>query len=571
MSKFRRIAANFTRPVWVNSAVVLLLLGLVLAHSLSNKHAEIDLIAGQDWSHFGGAEAVGSEVRIKPLGQVITHKDTSAGQKNPPINVRGPHLYVSDDFQIEATVSAADSGASLQLYGQVPIIYDEWRQEFESIRLDISGSTLKARIWDGTSSTSIDERVFNIRLKKNQILTLRRYKDQIIILLGGIKLGSMPEHNIFAQGTVWFGADAGPGNHGWTLNSLRARGLGGGKAEIVAPPQLIANPGQPDALRNLTAGNPRNLPLGAAVSLYPLLTDESYKNIALGQFSMITPENSMKPQSIHPLKDTYIYTDADSLVEIADKNHMLVHGHALVLPKANPLWMEKTPKEERRQVLTSHISNVVGHFKGRVAEWDVVNEPLSEEDIDYSNGNNGLRKQMWFDAMGEEYIDAAFQAAHAADPAAKLYLNDFGLDRDNMRWDGLIALVQRLKSRGVPIDGIGFESHVYHAKDSVDVGILRKHIRQLAGLGVVMRISEMDVLGDDRQLQAKQYADVLSVCLSEPTCTSYGVWGITDKYGSTTLSDRYPALLGDSLLWDRDIKPTPAYSALQNALKGVSP
>lgn len=543
-----------------------LVVALGAAYYVTGKPSGIDLLAGQDWSHFAGAETTDSGIRIKPLGRVITHKDTSMGQVNPPVNVRGPHLRVSGDFQVEAKMAGIDNGAAFQFYGQVPIIYDEWRQERGSIRVDISGNTLKARIRDGSSSSSIDERTFKIPVKKSGTLTLRHKNDQIIILFDGRRLGFLPDHGIFAHGTVWFGADAALGG-GWTLTSLRARSLDKRNIEIAPPPELTVTHNQPDTLRNLAAGKTRKLSIGAAVSLYPLLTDDQYRSIALSQFSMITPENEFKPQSIHPQKNTYSFTDTDSLVEIAQKNQMLIHGHSLVMPKANPLWMEKTPENERKQIMIEHINTVVGRYKGKVAAWDVVNEPMSEESVDYTNQNLGLRPQMWLDAMGEEYIDTAFRAARGADPAAKLYLNDFGLAEDNMRWDGLINLIKRLQARGVPIDGVGFESHVYHAKDSINPQILRRHIRQLAGLGIVSRISEIDILGDDPALQAKQYADVLEVCLSEPTCVSYGTWGITDLYGSTTLSDRYPPLLGDSLLWDQDMKPKPAYSALQEILK----
>ncbi|MBI5357524.1 endo-1,4-beta-xylanase [Candidatus Saccharibacteria bacterium] len=114
---------------------------------------------------------------------------------------------------------------------------------------------------------------------------------------------------------------------------------------------------------------------------------------------------------------------------------------------------------------------------------------------------------------------------------------------------------------------MGFESHVYHTPaDTINAAQLKQHIQILASLGIVSRISEIDVLGDDPALQAKQYAEVMQVCLSEPSCKSYGIWGITDLYGSTTLSDRYPVILGDSLLWDSNYKPKPALKSLQSLL-----
>lgn len=538
-----------------------------LLYSTSPKHKQFDLLAPQDWSHLQGAEPAINGINIKPVGRVLTHRDTSTAQPNPSVNVRGPHLKVTGDFVVETKISDAQNGAQLQLYGQVPIIYDEWRQERGSIRLDVTNSLITVQIWDGSSPSSIDKRDFKTRVSDEQNVALVHEGGQIVIKSEGKVLGDIPDHNIFDQGTVWFGANANLGTAGWTLKSLTAKTIGKGQLELIPPPDVVAQHDQPDALRNLASANKRNLPIGAAISIYPLFTDDQYRKIALGQFSMMTIENSLKPQFIHPQKDLYAYKDADSLVEVASKNKIQIHGHSLVMGKANPQWMQNTPEHERNQVMKDHISNVVGHFKGKMTTWDVVNEPLSEDDIDYTNGRMGIRKQIWSDAMGEQYIDTAFIATKQADPNAKLYLNDFGLEKDGKRWDALVALVARLQARGVPIDGVGFESHVYHEPDLIDPAVLQRHIQILASMGVSSRISEIDVLGDDKEVQAKQYADVLSVCLSEPTCTSYTTWGISDLYGSTNLSDRYPVKFGKSLLWDEDYIPKPALSSLQQTLK----
>lgn len=543
--------------------IVLVVLVLFLIIPVSRARNSINWLNESDWSYFTGSRKINNGILIEPTEREINHRDTSTAQPNPPVNIRGSYLKVSGDFKVNMELSDIDTEATVQLYGQVPIIYDEWRQERPSIRLSVKSDELYVRIWDGSASNSIDERIFKIRIKDKISLGITHAKDSFIILANGRSLGVIPDHNIFSDGTVWFGADAKAGTKGWILNSLTAHGLDG-PLELVDPVSLVSADNSPNTLRKLSDKHSRKLPIGAAVSIGPLLTDKHYNNIALSQFSIITPENTFKPQFIHPKKDLYLFQDPDILVETAQNNVMLVHGHALVMGKANPEWMQKTQENERKQVMIDHISTIVSRYKGKVAQWDVVNEPLSEDDVDYSPQQKGLRKQMWFDAMGEEYIDIAFKAARAADPKAKLYLNDFGIENDGERWDALLALVKRLQARGVPIDGVGFESHVYHVPaDIIDSASLKRHIQVLASLGIVSRISEIDVLGDDPTFQAKQYADVLKVCLSEPTCTSYGIWGITDLYGSTTLSDRYPVVSGDSLLWDINYTPKPALKSLQ--------
>jgi endo-1,4-beta-xylanase len=252
---------------------------------------------------------------------------------------------------------------------------------------------------------------------------------------------------------------------------------------------------------------------------------------------------------------------------------MKVHAHTLVWHEALPNWMRENddPGEVRRTMLR-HIAMVAGHFKGQVAEWDVVNEPMSDDEKSYTNGDLGLRSEQspWFEAMGEEYIDEAFRAAHRADPKARLFLNEYGVEEEGERWDALYDLVKRLKERGVPIDGVGFQNHEYAPGDRIDPETFRSHVRDLAELGVQARVSEMDVpIGEDeedgRQTQADEMAGKLRVCLEEPNCTSFSTWGFTDRYGSTADTKIYPPRTADSLPWDAALRPKLAYERLLEA------
>ncbi len=555
-------------PVLYTAGLVLAIVIIVgILQVNTNPRKEVDWLNSLDWSHFTGAEKTEAGIKIWATERVINHSDTSAAQPNPPVNIRGSYLKVPNDFKVDMKISGIDNEATAQFYGQVPIIYDEWRQERPSIRLQMKNDGIYVRIWDGTASSSIDERNFKIDLKNNASINIVHQQDKFTIQANGRTIGAIPDHKIFADGTIWFGSDAKPGTEGWTLNKLTAQSLSKEPVRLTDAISITDTADNPNSLRNLSKKNNRQLPIGAAISVGTLLTDKQYNELALSQFSMMTPENSFNPQVIHPLKDTYLFEDTDILVEAAQNNKMIVHGHALVMPKANPEWMQDIPDNELRQVMIDHESTIMSRYKGKIAEWDVVNEPMSEDDIDYNGIQKGIRKQMWFDVMGEEYIDIAFKAARVADPTAKLYLNDFGLENDGKRWDAFLSLIIRLQARGVPIDGVGFEAHVYHEPaDTIDPAVLKQHIQTLAALGIDSRISEIDVLGDDPKFQAKQYADVLQVCVSEPTCKSYGVWGITDLYGSTTLSDRYPVMLGDSLLWDVNYTPKPALKSLKAVL-----
>ncbi len=550
--------------IWV---VILVALATTTFLQLRKPSSFNDVLHGHDWSYLSGATVTKEGVQITPLNQSIIHQDGSQAQLNPPVNVRGSHLVFSGDFEVKATMQGIDDGASLQLYGQVPIIYDEWRQERPSLRIDVSSKHVEARIWDGNSTTPMDIRSYNVDLKNNAVLNMKRKNGKIILTINGNTLGLMPDHSIFNDGRLWFGADGNDKGDGWLLSNLQARSIGKGKLEVIDAPPLAVNHDDPNLLRNLADQLPRKIKIGAAVSVNTLFTDQRYRNIAMSEFNLVTLESSVKAQFIHPSQNKYDFTDADNIVAMAEANGQAVHGHTLVFAKSNPSWITDAPTADLPGIMANHITNVVGHFKGRIATWDVVNEPLSEKDEDYENGGLGLRTSFWQRAMGESYIDQAFIAARAADPSAKLYLNDYGIEHGGQRWDALLALVQRLKSRGVPIDGVGFEAHVYETTDKIDFETLRAHMKAIADLGLSVRISEIDVTGKDPQFQNDQYSGVLSVCISEPSCTSYTTWGVSDLYGSTTVADRYPLLLGSSLLWDTDMNPKPAYTALQDTFK----
>ncbi|OHB19618.1 MAG: hypothetical protein A2854_02800 [Parcubacteria group bacterium RIFCSPHIGHO2_01_FULL_56_18] len=543
-------------------AIALLTVTIVLLSGMTGRPPTGNLLASEDWRQFAGATTTKAGLRIQSLGRSIIHQDGSLPQPNPPVNLAGPHLALSGDFKLTARMEDIGTRASIRLYAKPPIVYDQWRYETPSVEMDVSTSTVVMRIWDGSSSTSIDERTYPFISNGAVTLSIAHQKNALTLSADGQELGTIPDHTIFHSKEVWFGMDAADRNE-WVLSALSVDG----HAEIIPPPAFQVPHDAPDALRTLVAIHPRKLRVGAAIAYGALLTDEEYRKIALGEFSMMTPENGMKPQFIHPQRDVYVFSEMDTLVDIALRNGILVHGHTLVYAKSNPEWMTKASKMAREKIMVEHIATVAGHFKGRVAGWDVVNEPLSNKRAPYHDGRRGIDDNIWYEAMGEQYIDRAFRAAREADPSAKLYLNDYGLERDGERWDALVALVKRLKNRGVPIDGVGFESHIYGDGDYSDPAMLRAHMRTLAALGLKVRISEVDVTGEDAKEQINQYVLALDACLRAPNCTSYTTWGVTDAYGSTTRSDRYPLVYGTSLLFDKDFKPKPAYAALQERLR----
>ena len=217
--------------------------------------------------------------------------------------------------------------------------------------------------------------------------------------------------------------------------------------------------------------------------------------------------------------------------------------------------------------MLNHIQTVVGHYKGKVASWDVVNEPLAGYDT--TPGAMGLRKHLWYNAMGTDYIAKALRAAHDADPTAELWINEFGMETDEDRFADMLALVTKLKQDGVPLTGVGFQAHL----DEEDLGrggrldttLLKLHMQALEKIGLKARVSELDV-SDPTQYAA--YGDVLSACVGQANCTGVTTWGITDAYSSGGgIANNGSYETGIGLPWDEGMNPTPALTALQNALR----
>ncbi|MDO8576129.1 MAG: endo-1,4-beta-xylanase, partial [bacterium] len=346
------------------AAIALLTVAIVLLSGMTGRPPTGNLLTSEDWQQFAGATTTKGGLRIESLGRSIIHQDGSRGQPNPPVNLAGPHLALSGDFRLTARMEGVDSTATIRLYGQPPVVYDQWRFETPSVSIDVSTSTVVARIWDGSSSTSVDERTYPFISNGAVALSVEYRGDVLVVNLDNRELGSIPAHHIFDSKEVWFGLDAAVGS-AWTLSALSVDG----HVEIIPPPAFQVPHDVPNALRTLAAAHPRKLRVGAAISFGSLVTDEEYRKIALGEFNMMTPENGMKPQFIHPQPDVYSFTEMDTLVGIALSNGMLVHGHTLVYARSNPEWMTKAPKVTREKIMLEHIATVAGHFKGKVAEW----------------------------------------------------------------------------------------------------------------------------------------------------------------------------------------------------------
>jgi endo-1,4-beta-xylanase len=204
----------------------------------------------------------------------------------------------------------------------------------------------------------------------------------------------------------------------------------------------------------------------------------------------------------------------------------------------------------------------VGHFKGKIYAWDVVNEAL---------GDDGTRRSSTWSAIGTNYIEEAFKAARAADPAALLFYNDYNLEFPGAKQDAAFALLQDLKGKGL-VDGVGFESHFQVNTGGGGVpsqSTMSASIARFAALGLKVHLTELDIRipatagSTETNAQAAGYTGVVAACRAIPACEAIVIWGLDD--GDSWIPGTFPGY-GSATLFDASFNKKATYTAVKSSL-----
>ncbi|MGW7211803.1 endo-1,4-beta-xylanase [Streptomyces collinus] len=290
----------------------------------------------------------------------------------------------------------------------------------------------------------------------------------------------------------------------------------------------------------------------------------TYGETAGREFNWLTPGNAMKWGSVEPSRGTYNWAEADGIVDFAETHGQQVRGHTLLWHQQNPGWLTSGSwtRDQLGAIVQDHIATEVGRYKGRVAAWDVVNEPFNEDGT--------YRPTLFHTTLGQDYIAQALTWARAADPGAKLYINDYNVEGVNAKSTALYNLVKSLKERGVPIDGVGLQAHLIVGQVP---STLQQNIQRFADLGVDVAITELDIRMQLPATQAKltqqaaDYKAVTTACVAVARCTGVTVWGFTDS--DSWIPDTFPGQ-GAATPYDENYRPKPAYHAIAEALGGTT-
>ncbi len=317
----------------------------------------------------------------------------------------------------------------------------------------------------------------------------------------------------------------------------------------VLPSSDFIRPGA--RLRQLASA--RDLLFGYAVlqSYYERPDGAIYTQIAGEEFNIVSTENSLKFDFLNPMPGKFRWAATDNLVQLAKAQRQTVHGHTLVWHRQLPPWVKRSALADRELIMREFIDRVLGRYAADVPLWDVVNESLEEDGT--------LRNSVWFEGMGASYIDIAFRQARESAPDATLIYNDYDIAFAGPKSDGMLALMQQLKDAGTPLDGVGFQLHLFADFDDVDEVIAT--FQRIADMDLDIYITELDISIADGQTEAQQadlYEQILSACLDQPRCKAFQAWGYTDMY--SWRSNFNPLFLDDRY----QVKP--AYLSLQKRL-----
>ena len=279
------------------------------------------------------------------------------------------------------------------------------------------------------------------------------------------------------------------------------------------------------------------------------LNDGTYTTIANREFNMITAENEMKMDAMQPSRGQFNWSSGDRIVNWARQNGKQVRGHALAWHSQQPGWMQNMEGSALRTAMLDHVTQVASYYRGKIYAWDVVNEA-------FDDGSSGARRNSNLQRTGNDWIEAAFRAARAADPGAKLCYNDYNTDNwQHAKTQAVYAMVKDFKARGVPIDCVGFQAH-FNSGNPVPSNY-HTTLQNFADLGVDVQITELDIEGSGSS-QAQQYQGVVQACLAVARCTGITVWGVRD-----TASWRAN---GTPLLFDGSGNKKAAYTSVLNQL-----
>ncbi len=324
-----------------------------------------------------------------------------------------------------------------------------------------------------------------------------------------------------------------------------------------------------------------SFPLGSSIRFVPFTKDKPLQELQQFHFDSYTAGSDMKMYKIIPREGIFRWDRVDSIVAYTKAQHQRLFGHTLIWHSGTPKWVEKKAKNNPlwlEKFMKEYIHTYVGRYQGKVHGWDVVNEGFN------TKGSGYRKESVWYQAMGKEYIEKAFRYAHEADPKAVLFYNDFNIERDTLKFNSMMNMVEDFLLRGVPISGIGFQMHI---RMDTPNDIIAYTLKRAAETGLQIHLSEVDIIfntHDDSKgggvqnyheltsemkiLQSQKYKELVQMYQTlVPKEQQYGItfWGFNDR---DTWIRRFFNMMDWPCIYDDNLKPKPAlYGVLEGLIQ----
>lgn len=546
------------------------------------------------WDKVNGLSVEATRIKIVDACHKVSSgvADDDTPSTDPPVDAPIANNYVglefTGDFSITIVLSIPmDGDVHAILWGVVPMLQDEWQSDNNMLDIEVN-------VWDESANSANDTATIwwtsSNKNSGNKSGTVDFYSgatagDPVTVVVSktgtsytvtanGKLAGSwtiIASNAIFPNGEVYLGFYADKKANFGYVTSITATAVGTGstvRRRNMGPPFAVVTE---DSLRYQAATNYPDTRIGTCVATYPLAMDRQYAQRLGRDFSNVTPENCMKFQFLQPYQGDFQFNDADLFVNYALQNGMRIHGHNLVWFDSNPAWLTggTFTAAQVQTIMETHISTVVGRYAGKIAAWDVINEPFKGFTADH-------HASIWFNAMGANYANLALAAAHAADPDAKLFINEWGCEAPGTKQDALYSLCQSLLDAGAPLHGVGFQMHEDmndpdfppgwpQDTGSVTPEQVRTALQRFKALGLEVRVSEMDVnlhviYSTTVQAQGDYFRDVMAVCVEEGA-RDFTMWGFTDRWASNQAYYEYYQY-GNAVIFDPDYNAKVAYTEM---------
>ncbi len=311
----------------------------------------------------------------------------------------------------------------------------------------------------------------------------------------------------------------------------------------------------------------------------------AYNNTLAREFNGLVGENNMKWDGLQATRGNFTFAGADAMVDFAQRNNMVVRGHTFVWHQQSGFVANmpaqatvKATRDTMFKIMNTHITTVMQHFRGKIHEWDIVNEAVARDSAGMRLGT-GTSSSFWSlrtDAVNNnwDFVDSAYTYARRADSTAFLVYNDYDCEGMGKKSDLVYALVSRLKAKGL-IDGVGLQCHFYvpgtstGSNGSFNPSEMVANLKRLGDLGLRISLTEIDFrvptppTAAHLASQRAAYETLLGICLANPNCKNFFVWGLND--GSSWIPGQYSGQ-GAPLLFDDSFNPKPAYYGLQTVM-----